>query len=208
MHVCNVYDVLDRRIISPDVLPSCSAGIFRQKSFRSTSSAPSAGVAATAAGSQCARVPTPKRTGDGASTAAITRNTNGNSNAVPARAPSTSENNIFNRQSRTKSGGPAGLPSSRGPRTPGSTKHSRLGTALANKMASASSTAVVQGWPNTKDDYDLKEVIGKYQKHFTHYRRRARAFSRRTIVTRSHVEVGEKIRSRSVGGGAPRSPPH
>ncbi|XP_020708614.2 serine/threonine-protein kinase OSR1 isoform X4 [Athalia rosae] len=27
-------------------------------------------------------------------------------------------------------------------------------------MASASSTAVVQGWPNTKDDYDLKEVIG------------------------------------------------
>ncbi|KAK0166861.1 hypothetical protein PV327_004336 [Microctonus hyperodae] len=27
-------------------------------------------------------------------------------------------------------------------------------------MASASSTAVIQGWPNTKDDYELKEVIG------------------------------------------------
>lgn len=41
-------------------------------------------------------------------------------------------------------------------------KHTRLGTALVNKMASASSTAVIQGWPNTKDDYELKEVIGKY----------------------------------------------
>lgn len=43
----------------------------------------------------------------------------------------------------------------------GASKHARLGTALANKMASSSSTTVVQGWPNTKDDYELKEVIGE-----------------------------------------------
>lgn len=47
---------------------------------------------------------------------------------------------------------------SRGSRN--SSKHSRFGTALANKMASGSSTTIVQGWPNTKDDYELKEVIG------------------------------------------------
>ena len=34
------------------------------------------------------------------------------------------------------------------------------GTALASKMASTNTTAPVQGWPNTKDDYELKEVIG------------------------------------------------
>ena len=44
----------------------------------------------------------------------------------------------------------------------GSRKHSRLGTALANKMASASTVVC---WPNTKDDYDLKEVIGEYHPH-------------------------------------------
>lgn len=42
-------------------------------------------------------------------------------------------------------------------------KHARLGPALASKMASASSSTVVQGWPNTKDDYELKEVIGEYR---------------------------------------------
>ncbi|XP_046744173.1 serine/threonine-protein kinase OSR1 isoform X2 [Diprion similis] len=85
------------RKISPDVLPACSPGIFRQKPFRLTTN-------------QCATLP---------SLAHTYRNY-----------------------------------SARG------SKHSRLGTALAHKMASASSTAVVQGWPNTKDDYDLKEVIG------------------------------------------------
>jgi len=55
--------------------------------------------------------------------------------------------------------GSASLPLSRGPQT--ANKHIRLDPALASKMASASSSTVVQGWPNTKDDYELKEVIGK-----------------------------------------------
>ncbi|XP_048511457.1 serine/threonine-protein kinase OSR1 isoform X2 [Athalia rosae] len=87
------------RKISPDVLPACSPGIFRQKPFRLTTN-------------QCGSLPSLAHT---------------------------------NRNCQSSGRG---------------SKHSRLGTALAYKMASASSTAVVQGWPNTKDDYDLKEVIG------------------------------------------------
>ena len=43
-----------------------------------------------------------------------------------------------------------------------SARRSRFGcTALANKMAAAGTTQPVQGWPNTKDDYELREVIGE-----------------------------------------------
>lgn len=55
--------------------------------------------------------------------------------------------------------GSALLPLSRGTRA--ASRHTRLNPALASKMASASSSTVVQGWPNTKDDYELKEVIGE-----------------------------------------------
>ncbi|KAG7212486.1 hypothetical protein KM043_012799 [Ampulex compressa] len=123
------------RKISPDILPSCSPGIFRQKSFRS--SAPSAKATAV--------------TGTATSVSAPARN----DHCARAAANSPREAGTPNSTSRTRS---VVLPLSRGAR--GTTKHARLGTALANKMASASSTTVVQGWPNTKDDYELKEVIG------------------------------------------------
>ena len=168
-HTKNVFFLFWRRIISPDVLPSCSPGIFRQKSFRSTSSTLSAGVAAT--GNQCVRVQTPKRTTPTIASIATTgkalaSNTGSSINALINKSIGISvNNNTQQQQQRLKSsnvcGGlvaPIGQ-TTRGPRT---TKHSRLGTVLANKMASASTTAIVQGWPNTKDDYDLKEVIGKY----------------------------------------------
>ncbi|XP_066589395.1 serine/threonine-protein kinase OSR1 isoform X2 [Prorops nasuta] len=101
------------RKIEPEILPSCSPGIFRQKSF------------------------------------------------IPGLISEKNVQDSNNDQCRTfsprKSNGDSGR-KSRGSRL--SSKQIRLGTALANKMATASSTAVVQGWPNTKDDYELKEVIG------------------------------------------------
>ncbi|XP_043271947.1 serine/threonine-protein kinase OSR1-like isoform X2 [Venturia canescens] len=170
------------RIISPDVLPSCSPGIFRQKSFRSSSSSTptttlsSAGVATT--GNQCVHVQTTKRTSSNNSRStekaglnnilmrkndesSCLTNTDNSANSLVKK----SVNNNFNQITRTNSR--IGLPASgrggetRAPRNNNLTpKHSRRVTVLANKMASASSNAVVQGWPNTKDDYDLKEVIG------------------------------------------------
>ncbi|XP_017791290.1 PREDICTED: serine/threonine-protein kinase OSR1-like isoform X1 [Habropoda laboriosa] len=113
------------RKISPDVLPSCSPGIFRQKSFRA---------------------PTPPKNADAPAT------NDHNRADVNPRGPRESKTN---NGTRSKS---SVLFLARGAR--GTSKHARLGTALANKMASSSSTTVVQGWPNTKDDYELKEVIG------------------------------------------------
>ncbi|XP_012135743.1 serine/threonine-protein kinase OSR1 isoform X2 [Megachile rotundata] len=117
------------RKISPDVLPSCSPGIFRQKSFRASSPSKSAG----------------------AKNASVTNN----HEHACADLISPRESKTSNSSARSKSGV---LLLARGTR--GTSKHARLGTALANKMASSSSTTVVQGWPNTKDDYELKEVIG------------------------------------------------
>ncbi|XP_053989370.1 serine/threonine-protein kinase OSR1-like isoform X1 [Hylaeus anthracinus] len=111
------------RKISPDVLPSCSPGIFRQKSFRSSTPPKSAATSVDVRAGVDTRSP---------------------------REPKTPNNSV-----RSKCGV---LLLARGAR--GASKHARLGTALANKMASSSSTTVVQGWPNTKDDYELKEVIG------------------------------------------------
>lgn len=116
------------RKISPDVLPSCSPGVFRQRSFRATT--PPQSSSANARGA-------PERSGLHA--------------GVIERNPR--ESGTPNNSARPRSGLLA-----RGAR--GTSKHARLGTALANKMASASSTTVVQGWPNTKDGYELKEVIG------------------------------------------------
>ncbi|XP_015433934.1 PREDICTED: serine/threonine-protein kinase OSR1-like isoform X3 [Dufourea novaeangliae] len=130
------------RKISPDVLPSCSPGIFRQRSFR-------------------AATPPRSTVGNSDGTAANNNNDRADANAngppAPPRDPKTPSNNSSSSSSgRTKSSGVLLL--ARGAR--GASKHARLGTALANKMASSSSTTVVQGWPNTKDDYELKEVIG------------------------------------------------
>lgn len=118
------------RKISPEILPSCSPGIFRQRSFSSipTSMTVPATTTRTAQVSvapvtQCDRVPAPSQTSDRLF----------------------SRSRVLSRGSRKQ-------------------KHSRFGTALANKMASASSTTAVC-WPNTKDDYDLKEVIGEYHPH-------------------------------------------
>ncbi|XP_043603129.1 serine/threonine-protein kinase OSR1-like isoform X3 [Bombus pyrosoma] len=114
--------------ISPDVLPSCSPGIFRQKSFGAS---------------------TPPKNNTGAPAAK-----NHQRAGAEPRDP---------REPKAPNSGSARLKSgvlllARGTR--GTSKHARLGTTLANKMASSSSTTVVQGWPNTKDDYELKEVIG------------------------------------------------
>ncbi|XP_050597304.1 serine/threonine-protein kinase OSR1-like isoform X4 [Bombus affinis] len=114
--------------ISPDVLPSCSPGIFRQKSFgASTPPKNNAGVPAAKSHQRAGAEPRDPR---------------------EPKAPNSGS-------ARLKSGV---LLLARGTR--GTSKHARLGTTLANKMASSSSTTVVQGWPNTKDDYELKEVIG------------------------------------------------
>ncbi|XP_050597302.1 serine/threonine-protein kinase OSR1-like isoform X2 [Bombus affinis] len=116
------------RKISPDVLPSCSPGIFRQKSFgASTPPKNNAGVPAAKSHQRAGAEPRDPR---------------------EPKAPNSGS-------ARLKSGV---LLLARGTR--GTSKHARLGTTLANKMASSSSTTVVQGWPNTKDDYELKEVIG------------------------------------------------
>ncbi|XP_012175110.1 serine/threonine-protein kinase OSR1 isoform X1 [Bombus terrestris] len=116
------------RKISPDILPSCSPGIFRQKSFgASTPPKNNAGVPAAKSHQRAGAEPRDPR---------------------EPKAPNSGS-------ARLKSGV---LLLARGTR--GTSKHARLGTTLANKMASSSSTTVVQGWPNTKDDYELKEVIG------------------------------------------------
>ncbi|XP_076237722.1 serine/threonine-protein kinase OSR1 isoform X2 [Calliopsis andreniformis] len=118
------------RKIAPDILPSCSPGIFRQKSFRAPTPPKNAATPVdTFAANNCSRAGADRRS---------------------PREPKTPNNSA-----RSKSGV---LLLARGARA--ASKHARLGTALANKMASSSSTTVVQGWPNTKDDYELKEVIG------------------------------------------------
>lgn len=124
----------------PDVLPSCSPGIFRQRSFRAATPPPR-----SAAANSAAAVSGTTTTAASESRERAGANTNG------PREPKTPNNS-----GRSKSGV---LLLARGAR--GASKHTRLGTTLANKMASSSSTTVVQGWPNTKDDYELKEVIGE-----------------------------------------------
>lgn len=121
------------------MLPSCSPGVFRQKSFRSSTPPP--------------RVPAAFRNSRGAS-ASSTNDRCAPRAATPAAAPNPAAAPPRDGGSRTAS-------LSRGARVAG--KHARLGTALASKMASASTSTVVQGWPNTKDDYELKEVIGEYR---------------------------------------------
>lgn len=115
------------RKISPEILPSCSPGIFRQKSFRASTPPKNANIPAA---------------------------NNHQRASVDTRGPR--EPKTPNSGTRLKSGV---LLLARGARN--TSKHARFGTALANKMASSSSTTVVQGWPNTKDDYELKEVIGE-----------------------------------------------
>ncbi|XP_011306443.1 serine/threonine-protein kinase OSR1 isoform X3 [Fopius arisanus] len=118
------------RIISPDVLPSCSPGIFRQKS--------SLGVSQ---GSEIASNSHPKKS---------------HINSSVNKKSYTSKNWLSRRVGGVDGNGGGLL--NWGTRNTG--KPTLLGTSLTNKMASSSTTAVPQGWPNTKDDYELKEVIG------------------------------------------------
>ncbi|XP_063987916.1 serine/threonine-protein kinase OSR1-like isoform X2 [Diachasmimorpha longicaudata] len=124
--------VLGRNRISPDVLPSCSPGIFRQKSF--------IGATEGSDNSPSNRHKSEQHVNE----SIINKKAYGSKNLSSRRVGGVDSNNggILNWGTRN-----AG-------------KHARFGTSLANKMASASTTAVLQGWPNTKDDYELKEVIG------------------------------------------------
>ncbi|XP_044580229.1 serine/threonine-protein kinase OSR1-like isoform X2 [Cotesia glomerata] len=165
------------RIISPDVIPSCSPGIFRQKSFRTSSteaevtkiSSENLGIPLSSGNHhQCSHispkednsviitnhsVPSNKNYKNIINNNNNNNNTNNNNNNNNNN--NTRKNNKNSSSNLTLSGG--------GFRNWGlknTGKHSRLTTVLSNKMASTSTTAVVQGWPNTKDDYELKEVIG------------------------------------------------
>ncbi|XP_046815260.1 serine/threonine-protein kinase OSR1 isoform X3 [Vespa crabro] len=195
------------RKISPDVLPSCPSGIFRQRSLRSTT--PTKLSTSTATKSDGDREEASQATpndrqnstrvfstvlssvlssGSIREKSNVLNNNNQNNNNNNNNNHNNNNNNKKNGNSKKSSvvgggGGSGGLRGqaarairaggggesggesgggasllARGARA--ASKHARLGTALANKMASASSTAVVQGWPNTKDDYELKEVIG------------------------------------------------
>lgn len=180
---------LSFRKISPDILPSCSPGVFRQKSFRSSTPPPQ-------------KVPTPLPAFSTAAvttttTTSISQNSRGSSAAAAndrcaprAATPTvttvlpTSVSAVPPRDSNSRAVVGASLTSltlSRGARA--ASKQARLGPVLASKMASASSSTVVQGWPNTKDDYELKEVIGKYSPD-------------RGIIRRSCYERMRKSRAR------------
>ncbi|XP_034938205.1 serine/threonine-protein kinase OSR1 isoform X2 [Chelonus insularis] len=121
------------RIISPDVIPSCSPGIFRQKSFRSSSTTTKTVNETPVSSNQYSCIGPNKQSSSNVTT---------NNHTYPNNSSPSGGGGILHWGIRSTG------------------KHTRLGTVLANKMASASSTAVVQGWPNTKDDYELKEVIG------------------------------------------------
>ncbi|KAK0166862.1 hypothetical protein PV327_004336 [Microctonus hyperodae] len=126
------------RLTSPEILPSCSPGIFRQKSFRTSARTPTSSIDTLSLDNnhQYNCIAANKLTNN------VTNNSHKNiNNSLPLSG--SGGGNLFHRNIIRRTG-----------------KHTRLGTALVNKMASASSTAVIQGWPNTKDDYELKEVIG------------------------------------------------
>ncbi|XP_016838668.1 serine/threonine-protein kinase OSR1 isoform X2 [Nasonia vitripennis] len=185
------------RKISPDILPSCSQGVFRQHSFRSSinlSSSPttnSSGNSTTASSARTQLLVSSKNTIK-TSLAALLADNN-LPNAIKTRR-STSDRQTLKQQQqqqqqqqqlecsvsalRSSGGGGGGGGSSSSSSTStqrsnssssgSSSSFSRRSrcfgyTALANKMASASSSTSsppVQGWPNAKDDYELREVIG------------------------------------------------
>lgn len=138
------------------MLPSCSPGVFRQKSFRSCT--PPKVPVLPASASAVTPGSSPRNDSQGAPAAAA------NDRYAPRAqlTPTTSapvESAVPTRDCGARTASLSSL--SRGARA--AAKHARLGPALASKMASASSSTVVQGWPNTKDDYELKEVIGEYR---------------------------------------------
>lgn len=114
------------RIISPDVVPPCSPGIFRQTSFFSTTNSSTCSSITSAKTDQISSHPAEK----------IINNSNQTKNI------SSSGGGLVQKNARSAN------------------KHLRLRVVLPNKMASTSVNTVVQGWPNSKDDYELKEVIG------------------------------------------------
>ncbi|XP_044018007.1 serine/threonine-protein kinase OSR1-like isoform X3 [Aphidius gifuensis] len=129
----SIFSGLDivKGIISPDVVPPCSPGIFRQKSFFSTTNSSSSSSITSAKNDQISSNPAEKINNNSNQTKNISRNVIGSSGG-----------GLVQRNARS-----AG-------------KHLRLRVVLPNKMASTSVNTVLQGWPNSKDDYELKEVIG------------------------------------------------
>ncbi|XP_011263894.1 serine/threonine-protein kinase OSR1 isoform X2 [Camponotus floridanus] len=142
------------RKISPDILPSCSPGVFRQRSFRSSTPPPKKLPASSPALPTAATITPISRNSRGASAAAA--NDRAATPTVPTVPTPVSAVPPRDNGSWVVVGAPLTL--SRGTRA--TSKQARLGPVLASKMASASSSTIVQGWPNTKDDYELKEVIG------------------------------------------------
>ncbi|XP_053594756.1 serine/threonine-protein kinase OSR1 isoform X2 [Microplitis demolitor] len=173
------------RFISPEVIPSCSPGIFRQKSFRSSSTEtevpqiPSSPVSQSPGNHlQCSHIsskiesstPGTINTHHSNNNKNYKNNNNNNNNNINNNNNNNNNNNTSAKNNKNNSssgirssGSNSTLSGGGGFRNWGlknTGKHSRLTTVLSNKMASTSTTAVVQGWPNTKDDYELKEVIG------------------------------------------------
>ncbi|XP_011495463.1 PREDICTED: serine/threonine-protein kinase OSR1 [Ceratosolen solmsi marchali] len=165
------------RKISPDILPSCSQGIFRQRSFRSSASQASTSCPAVTSVTTASHTSAKNTIKTSLAALFIDNNLPGakftrRSSASP-RTQQQQQQHQQQQHQKHKQSSPNRSSSSSGSSHGGASsssssststqrsRRSRFGyTALASKMASVSTTAPVLGWPNAKDDYELREVIG------------------------------------------------